>query len=363
MLATRRSAEISKLVWVIVINVVAAIGVLFVLWRTLLVVGWILVALFLALALNPLVQQLERLGLRRTWAVLAVFATGVGLVATLAATLIPPLLEQARGFVAAAPELLDRLRHNRPFQWADERFQLIERARQELMSHAGAAALPVFRVLGSVLLGLAAVITIVSLTAFMLLFGEQVYRSLLQWVEPSHRPRWEMLVQRMHRAVGGFVSGTLFVALIGGTVVAVTLAVLRVPYFLPLGLTMTLLGVVPYVGSSLGGLLVVGTTLLTTGLRPALIALGVFLLYQQFENHLLHPLVQRHTIKMNALLIALVMLLGTALAGVFGALLALPVAAAIQVVLQDVLERRQARWQPASPPTLPAATSSTNPPT
>jgi predicted PurR-regulated permease PerM len=181
----------------------------------------------------------------------------------------------------------------------------------------------------------------------MLVFGGRLFAVALEWIEPSKRERYRVLSRRIQRAVGGYVNGTLLIALIGGVVTAVTLAILGVPYFLPLGLVMALLGVVPFIGSTLGAVLVVGTTFLTSGVKAGVISLVVFLVYQQVESELLHPIVQRKTIQMNALLIALVMVVGTALAGVLGALLALPIAAAIQVVLQDVLERRKARWASA----------------
>jgi putative heme transporter len=100
-------------------------------------------------------------------------------------------------------------------------------------------------------------------------------------------------------------------------------------------------GVVPFLGAALGGILIVTTTFLSAGTRAGFIALAAFLIYQQMENHLLQPLVQRRTIQMNPLAIALVMLVGTATAGVLGALLSLPLAAATQILLEDLRHRRQ----------------------
>jgi putative heme transporter len=105
------------------------------------------------------------------------------------------------------------------------------------------------------------------------------------------------------------------------------------------------LGVIPWIGSALGAVLVVGTTFASQGGKPALIVLAIYLVYQQLEGHLLQPLVQRHTIRMNPLLIILVMLVGTAFTGLLGALLALPVAGAVQVYMQDLHERKKAQWR------------------
>jgi predicted PurR-regulated permease PerM len=145
------------------------------------------------------------------------------------------------------------------------------------------------------------------------------------------------VTERIQRKVGGYVAGTLLVALIGGVATAVVLVILGVPYFLPLSLAMTLLGIVPYAGPAIGGVLVVSTTFAAAGRTAGVVMLIFFLAYQAAENNLLQPLVQRRTIRMNPLIILSVMLVGTSLAGVVGALLALPLAGAVQVVLREVL--------------------------
>jgi predicted PurR-regulated permease PerM len=153
------------------------------------------------------------------------------------------------------------------------------------------------------------------------------------------------LSHQMRKVVGGYVVGTLLVATVGGLVMGVTLAMLGVPYFVPLGLLMIVLGLIPFLGSAIGAGLSVGTTLAAVGFRPALIALGVYLVYQQVENQVLQPVVQRRTLRMNPLVIVLALLAGTGVAGVLGALLALPVAGAIQVLLEDALARREQNYE------------------
>jgi putative heme transporter len=188
-------------------------------------------------------------------------------------------------------------------------------------------------------------VTIVALTVFMLLFGGA--------------PRYSEVALRIRRTAGGYVTGALFIALVGGVVTGVTTALLGVPYFLPLGFVMAIVGVVPFIGSVVGGTLVVSATFLASGIKAGFIALAVFLVYQQVENHVLQPLVQRKTIRMSPLVIAVVMLVGTALWGVVGALLSLPIAGTIQVILEERLARRQASW---SSPGRPLPTSGAAPP-
>jgi predicted PurR-regulated permease PerM len=309
------------------------------------VLSWVLVAIFLALAAHPLVSVLEARGMSRGVAVMGVGLLGLGLLTALVMTLVPMLLEQGRGLAQAAPGFLDRLRHHAWVERMDERYDLISQASEELRRHISMAPGPVLGVVTDVLRHVLAGVTIAVLAIFFLLFGSGLFNTALQWVEPARREYYWRLGRRMNRAVGGYVAGSFLVALIGGVFTSVMTLLLGVPYFLPLGLTMTVLGLVPFVGSFLGGILVAGTTAASVGGRAGLIALGLFLVYQQVEGNLLQPLVQRRTLKMNPLLIALVMLLGTGLAGLLGALLSLPIAGAVQVLLQERLARLNERWR------------------
>jgi predicted PurR-regulated permease PerM len=338
-----RSQVSARTVWTIGLHVVLMAAALVVLRGARDVIQWILIALFLALSLDPVVRFLQARRLSRSLSVAITMGGLLAMIGLLAATLIPMLIEQGRSLVESTPRLLERLRASETIAALDSRLHVIGPLQRELSGRVGSAAGPVFHVVGGLLKTAAGAVTIVVLTSFMLLFGSQLFRSLLGWLPPAQQPRAEDLAGRMHRAVGGYVSGTLLVALIGGLFTTVLLLALGVPYFLPLGLAMALLGVVPFLGAALGGALVVATTFLSAGMKTGLVALVLFLLYQQLENHLLQPLIQRHTIKMNPLAIALVMLIGTAVAGVLGALLALPLAAAGQILLQDVANRDDRR--------------------
>jgi predicted PurR-regulated permease PerM len=334
-----------RTVWTVGLHTLAMVGVLWLLVRSWTVLSWALVAIFLALAVHPLVSALEKRGMRRGLAVLGVSLLGLGLLSALVMTLVPMLIDQGRALAQAAPDLVARLRHHPWVERMDERYDLISRAAQELRGHISMAPGPLLGVVTDVLRHVLAGVTIFVLTIFFLLFGSDLFNTALQWVEPSRREHYWHLGRRMNQAVGGYVAGSFLVALIGGVFTAVMTLLLGVPYFMPLGLAMAVLGLVPFVGSFLGGLLVAGTTAVSVGWRQGLIALGLFLVYQQVEGNLLQPLVQRRTLKMNPLVIALVMLVGTGLAGLIGALLSLPIAGAIQVWLQDRLTRLNEQWR------------------
>jgi putative heme transporter len=225
----------------VALHVLLVLTVLFVLRSAREVIAWILVALFLALAVDPAVRFLQARRLPRSASVMLVLLVAIGLVALLLLTLVPMVVEQGRSLAEAAPGLLERLRESSLVATVDGRLGLIERAQRELAGHVGGAAGPLVRVVGSLLRAAAAVVTTAVLTAFMLLFGGALFRSLLTWIPPHNRSRTVALVERMQRAVGGYVSGTLLIAVIGGLVTTLVLLFLGVPYFLPLGLAMMLL--------------------------------------------------------------------------------------------------------------------------
>ncbi len=343
--ARPRSQVTPRTVWTVALNVLALVAVLWLLARVWTVLSWVMVALFLALAAHPLVRWMEGRGVRRGAAVLAVGLLGMGLLSALLMTLVPMLLEQARALVQAAPDYVYQLQHRPWVQRLDERYDIIDRIATELRQRIPMTPGPVWGVVTDLLRKLAAVVTISVLTIFFLLFGPDLFDKALQWVEPSRREHWRALGHEMHRTVGGYVAGAFLISLIGGGVTAVSTLLLGVPYFMALGLAMAVLGLIPFVGAFLGMLLVTGTTFASVGTKEGLIALAVFVVYQQVEGNLLQPLIQRRTLKMNPLLIALVMLVGTSLAGLIGALLALPIAGAVQVLLQDRLARLHEQWR------------------
>jgi predicted PurR-regulated permease PerM len=334
----------SRDVWVVLANTTALVLGLALVWHLRTIVAWILVSVFLALALRPLVVLLTKRGVKRGIAVAIVGTTVLGLLAGIIAMIVPLAMDQGRALFDSAPEMMRELGRHEYVRSIVRRFGEDYEPRtilEQQMSGIGDHAFMLARTLAESVIG---AITIISLTFFMLLFGDELLEKAIEWMAPGRRDAMRSMAERMTRVVGGYITGTFIVATIGGFVMGTTLAILGVPYFLPLGLLMIVLGIIPFIGSLIGGVLVIGLTLATQGWTDALICGGVYLVYQQIENEILQPIVQRRTIRMNALLIALALLLGTALAGIVGALLALPIAGAIQVVLSEMKARRRARW-------------------
>lgn len=339
----RRSQVSPRTVWTIGLNLVAMAVLLLLLYHAREVLTWILIALFLAVALDPAVSRLERRGMKRGWAVFAVFAVLLLVLSAVGLVFVPVLVEQGQSLIAASPQILETVRNHWLVQWADSRVGLLQRVQREWAGYAPTAASSVISFVTGFFKGIFALGTILVVTVFMLLFGPPIHEKGLALVAPAaRRERYRELAGRMRGAVSGYVAGVLLVALIAGVVTTLLLLATGVPYFLPLGLLVMLLDIVPYVGNLAAGTILIATAYATTGLQTGTIVTVAFLVYMQVENHLVQPMVQRRTIEMNPLVIVLVMLIGTSLSGILGAIFALPVAGAVQAVLEDVIARRTA---------------------
>ncbi|WP_164016835.1 AI-2E family transporter [Pyxidicoccus trucidator] len=302
------------------------------------------VVLLLSIALDPLVRQLERWKVKRGLGVAIVALLLLGIMGLLVGTLVPMLVQQLQALAQSAPERIQQLVQSEWAQELNRRYGVQIRAEDLIRFEPADLAGRAIGVLSSTLGLVAAGITVVALTVFSLLFGADLYESILQWVSPRRQPRVRLLVGRMREAVGNYLAGTLLVMTIGGTVAATVALIQGVPYFLALGLVVMMLGVIPYIGSVISAVLVAFTTFATLGLKPALIALAIFIGYQQLESNVLSPVIQRRAIRMNPLLISIVALCGGALAGLAGVVLSVPLAAAVQVLVQEVLRDRHEGW-------------------
>ncbi|WNZ64890.1 AI-2E family transporter [Myxococcus sp. MxC21-1] len=303
------------------------------------------VVLLLSIALSPLVRRLTQWGLPRGAGVAIVALALLGMMGVLVGSLVPMLIHQLQGLAQSMPAMLERLAQSRWVEELSTRYGVEVQAEDLIRFEPTDVAGRLINVLSSTLGLVAGGITVVVLTVFSLLFGEDLYESTIQWVSPRRRPRVRLLMSRMRKAVANYLAGTLLVMTIGGTVAATMALIQGVPYFLPLGLMVMMMGVIPYLGSIISAVLVGVITLAAVGLKDALIAVAVFIVYQQIESNVLGPMIQRRAIKMNPLLISIVVLCGGALAGLPGVVLAVPLAAAAQVLVQEVLGLRQEAWR------------------
>ena len=321
---------------------------LWVVWISRRVVVWALVSLFLALALNPAVEAVQRRGVRRRGtAVAVVYLVVVLVIAGLGALIIPTLVHQVNELVDAAPGYVNDLTKGRgPLGFLETKYHVVERVTEAVegnssgrLAGGASAALDVAR---SVVTFVVAVVTITFMTFFMLLEGPAWIERGLALMPESVRPRWQAVGRDIYRTVGGYVTGNLLISLIAGASATIVLLALGVPFALALGLLVAILDLIPLAGATLAAL-VVTLVASTHSLTAAIVVLAFFIVYQQLENHLLQPLVYGRTVQLSPLAILIAVLVGAEVAGVVGALGAIQVAGTIQILIVDWLHVRRER--------------------
>jgi predicted PurR-regulated permease PerM len=323
-------------------------AVLWVIWATRGVVGWILIAAFLAMALNPAVEFLMRRGIRRGRAAVLVFALALVAIGGLSYLLIPPLIRQITDFVEAVPDLVDDLTKGEgPLGFLQRDYQIVDRIREAIENQGVGGVLgftqPALSIARSVLTAVVGVVTISFLTVFLLIDGPRLVRSFVELLPQQARPRWQRAGHGIYRTVGGYVTGNILISIIAGTIVTPVIYGLGIPFAISLGVIVALFDLVPLAGATIAAVIVFLVAVATKGWVIAL-AIGIFfLVYQQFENHLLQPLIYGRTVAISPVIILIAVLVGADLAGVLGALGAIPIAGSIQVILGEVLGARRDR--------------------
>jgi len=325
--------------------VATAALVLFVL-QTRLALTLTVAAMMVAIALDHVVRRMEARGIRRGWAIALTTLAVVLLLTGLMLIVVPTAIHQLRDFIASMPKTLGDLRKSPRFQSLNARFGIEERLKDALSGAFGMAQTAVNPILSAVTSALSAVagfVTVLVLTVFMLVFGGGLVRRLLALVPVHDRPRWEGVLAKSYRAVGGYLGGVLFICSVNATLTTAVLAMIGTPYFLPLGLLSGFSSLVPYAGPILTGAFITLVTLITGGAVKALITLGYFLLYGQLEGNVLGPFVFRRTVHLDPLVTLLGILFLAELLGIAGAVVAVPAVALAQIVVREILAARRER--------------------
>lgn len=334
--------------------VVAFTVLLWLIWEARQVLTWVLIALFLALAINPLVEWLQRHGVRRRGLAAALaFGSVIAVIAGLAGAFVPTLAREVGDFIDALPDLVGDLTEGRGrLGFLETRYHIVERVQDAVqrldVDKVLAASGTALAVTKGVITAVIATISIVVLTFFMLLEGPAwVERGLTQLPEES-RERWRAIGRDVYRTVGGYVSGALIIAGVAGISASVVLTVAGVPYAIALGLVTALLDLIPLAGATIATVLV-STVAFLHSVPAGIGVLVFFVLYQQFENHVLYPTVYSRTVALSPLAVLIAVLVGASLGGILGAIAAIPVAGTIQVLLRDWLAMRRSRAAQTAP--------------
>ena len=326
----------------VLVGVVVLLGYLA--WH---VLTWIIIAALLAAALNPAVEAFERRGLRRAWAATVVFALALLAMTAIGFLLVPPLIDQVSAFIEAVPDFIDDLVAGRgPLGFLQDEYQIVDRIREAIESEGAAGVLglgePVLDVLRSIVTAVVGVVTIIFLTYFMLLEGPRTVERGLSLLPDTTRVRYERVGREIYRTISGYVSGNLLISLIAGVISTAVLFAVGSEYAVALGLVVAVLDLIPLAGATLAAIIVSTVILIETDVIRMLIVIGFFIAYQQFENHVLQPLVYGRTVQMSPLAVLCAVLIGAELAGILGALFAIPLAGSLLAITRELLLYRRA---------------------
>jgi predicted PurR-regulated permease PerM len=346
-----------RTVWMVVGIVLATIVFVWVVLKSQQVLVWAFTSLLLALALNPAVERFQRLGVRRRGAAAGlVYLVVTAIIAGIAALVIPTLVDQVSAFIDAVPGYVQQLTAGRgPLGFLERDYHVVERVRDAVSKSGGGAASlaggasTALDVTRSVVTFVAAIVTITFLTLFMLLEGPAWVQRAIAMLPPRLQPTWREIADDIYHLVGRYVNGNLLISLIAGTATTIVLLALGVPFALALGLIVAILDLIPLAGATLGAI-VVTLVALSHSVTAAIIVLVFYIVYQQLENHLLQPLIYGRTVRLSPLAILLSVLIGSQVAGIIGALAAIPVGGTIQILLEHWQKSRRPPDEPIPPP-------------
>jgi predicted PurR-regulated permease PerM len=303
----------------------------------------VVVSLFLAFGLNPVVQWLQRRGVRHSVAVLLVALAFVAALALFVLAIAPVVADQISTLSKNAPGYFDQLQHNRQIERLDAKYDIVDKLKNYVTS--GDLTQQVFGgVLGvglAILGFLANVFIVLVLTLYFMASLDTIKRTLYRLAPASKRATVADLGDRILEGIGGYVSGAFIVALCAGLSTLVFLFIVGLgQYAVALALVVSILDVIPMIGATLGAVIVTAIGL-ATDLKVGIACIIFYIVYQQVENYLIYPRVMSRSVDISGAMTVIAALVGASLLGVVGALLAIPTAAAIMLLIREVFIRRQ----------------------
>jgi predicted PurR-regulated permease PerM len=314
----------------------------------------VIIALFVAVSLDPAVRLLIRHGVRRSIAVAVILLVALALLAGFIWSLVPPLVGQAGDLLQNIPRYLEELpQRSRAYREVADRYGLTERLTEYARTVPGKVGGGALGVVTGIFSALINILLVTVLTIYFMADLPRIRRGLVRLVPRAGRPRAAQAINVVVDKVGGYMIGNLIISLFAGVSAFVCLLALDVPFALPLAVWVALTDLIPMIGATVGaaGCAVVA---LVTGDVASTVGLVVFFVaYQQLENYLIAPRVLRNTVDLPAVAVLLAALTGGAVLGVVGALMAIPIVAAVKVLMTPVVEALDeppARDPPAEPP-------------
>jgi len=298
------------------------------------------------LGLDPPVRALERRGWGRGRAALAVFGVILLVLGIIVVWAARPVWQGITGLVNDIPGYIDKAQHSGVLQDLDdntEALKKLEDAARDAAKHLPAEAVNLLGAAAGVVGSVFSLVTLAFLTLFGLIAKPQLTRAGLELMRPEHAARSDRVLDEVSNAISYSLIGNLVISVIAGSVVGIAAVIVGAPSPVVLALIVGLFDLIPQVGSAIAAFIVTLITLLASGPAPAAILLLVILVYQQVENYLIQPAVMRQAVELSGFATIAVVLLGGALLGVVGAVLAVPVAASVKIVMRELTAPRRER--------------------
>ena len=343
----------------IVLVVVAIAIALYLVWKLRKPIGWLLTAVFLAAALSPPVNYLSR-SMRRGFAITITYLGLLLVPILLIALIVPPLISEANNFADHVPQYADDVtsyvQKNRTLRNLNEDYDITQKLQDEaakLPSRLGGAAGTLSNIGLGIVNSLFALLTILVMTAFLLASGRRWTDQIIASRPLEQRQRLRRSLDNIASAVSGYVAGALTIAFIAGTATFVVLTILGVPFAGPLAVMAGLASLIPMVGATIAAVLIGVVTVFSDFPTDTIIWTVWAIAYQQVENNLIQPQIQKRTVNVQPLLTIFAVLCGGTLLGVVGAIAAIPVAASIQILIAEYVDLRTFSLRPHEPPPGP----------
>ena len=341
-----------------VLIVVAVVVLLYLIYLVRRPIGWLLTATFLAVALSGPVNVLDRY-MKRGFAIAIVYLGMLALPIALGALILPPLVEEGNNLAQNAPQysrdITDFVQRNERLRSLNEDYDITDKLQQEagkLPGKLGGAATTLRDVGFGIVNSIFALVTILILTAFMLGSGGGWVAAGLRFLPEERAERLERVLARSAAAVRNYVAGALAQATIAGVLSYIVLSMLGVPFAAPLAVVIFFLDLIPLIGATIGAVVVAVVTLFNDFPTATIVWVVWSIVYQQVENNLIQPQIQKRAVDINPFLVVVAVLFGSALLGVLGALVAVPVAASVQIAVREYADYRGIRPRPEKPPAV-----------
>jgi predicted PurR-regulated permease PerM len=333
-----RSGVSAREVARIVLTALAVVGALYFLYLVRQIIGLVLISIFLAVALSPLVNRLDRGRFPRWAAILAVYLGMVLSIVGVGLAVVPPVVNGVNDLVHNLPGYVKDLNKNKQFRKYDEKYHIVkslEKEANKLPTRVADAAGTLRDVTVGVFTKIVQLITVLVITFLLILDGRRFASWVFRQLDPGREQRARRVANEINRSIVGYVVGNVLISVVAGFVTWITLKVLGVPFAVPLAVVMALFDLIPLVGATLGGVIIGIVCAIVDFPTAPIVWVAVLIVYQQLENHLVQPIIYGRTVQLHPLIVIIAILTGGSLLGVLGALLAIPAAAVVQILVKD----------------------------